>query len=361
MTEHDTVTRTEDPTKAVLSKSSLWSKYLQDYVVNVATGCAHGCTFCYVPSTPNIRMRGDMLADEADVDDGQAEWGDYVLYRDGLGDRLDEHLDRKRTWDHTRSGQGIVGISYSTDPFQDQRSGDISARCVEALADHDRYARVQTRNPMLASNYMDTFEDAGKHVTVGSSINSLDAPALKAIERRAPGPMARLEGLHRFADTGVSVFVSMSPTYPTMDKTDLRQLLARIAELDPDVVFHEPINPRGGNFEMTVAAAEEAGLDTLANALADIQFEDAWVEYACQHFRWVQELAAEMDIPINLWPDDDLLRLVDDGSERERWLTQWRVRQSPEDFAGRPDPLGPMPELPNSETEQPNRAVKTND
>jgi len=169
MTGHESVTRTSDPTKAVLSKSSLWTKYLQDYVVNVATGCMHGCTFCYVPSTPNIRMRGDMLSEEANVDDGQKEWGDYVLYRDGLGDRLDGHLDRKRTWDHTRSGQGIVGISYSTDPFQDQRSGDISARCVEALANHDRYARVQTRNPMLASNYMDTFQAAGEHVTVGSS------------------------------------------------------------------------------------------------------------------------------------------------------------------------------------------------
>jgi len=146
-----------------------------------------------------------------------------------------------------------------------------------------------------------------------------------------------------------------------MDKQDLRQLMGRIADLDPDVVFHEPINPRGGNFEMTVAAAEEAGLETLAKSLADIQYEDAWVPYACQHFRWVQELAVEMDIPINLWPDDDLLRLVDDGSERERWLAQWRVRQSPEDFASRPDPDGASPDLPHSETEQGKPAVQTND
>lgn len=343
----DQITRSTDPTKAVLSKSSLWTKYLQDYVVNVATGCTHGCKFCYVPATPNIRTRGEMLADHADVEDGQEEWGDYVLYRDGLGERLNDHLGRKRTWHTSRAGQGVVGLSYSTDPFMDRRAGDITARCIEALAGHDRFARVQTRNPLLATNYMDTFLEAGENVTIGSSINSLNRSELKAIERRAPTPTARLEGLQRFSDAGLSVFVSMSPTYPTMDRSDLRELLVRIGELDPDVVFHEPINGRGENFQMTVAAAEEAGETELAESLTDIQYADAWTEYACRHFRWVQEIAEELDISLNLWPDDELLRLAEDGSERERWLAQWRVRQSPENFADRPDPLGPMPRLPD--------------
>lgn len=343
----DRVSRGEDPTKAVLSKSKLWTKYLQDYVVNVATGCTHGCRFCYVPATPNIRARGDMLKENVDVDDGQEEWGDYVLYRDGLGDRLDEHLGNKRTWKSTRSGQGIVGLCYSTDPFMDQRAGDITARCVEALADHGRYARVQTRNPLLASNYMQTFQDAGEHVTIGSSINSLDQDAVGAIERRAPSPQARLAGLQRFADAGVNVFVSMSPTYPTADRDDLRKLMEFIAELEPDVVFHEPINPRGSNFSMTVAAAEQAGQTDLATALTEIQSPDAWLEYGCRHFRWVQEIADELGLPINLWPDDGLIAAAQDGGQREEWLTKWRVRQSPEDFAGRPDPNGPMPSLPD--------------
>ena len=110
--KHKGVRTAEDPTKAVLSESGLNSKHLCDYVVNVATGCRHGCKFCYVPSTPNIRTRPDMLKEEVDVDNGQKEWGNYVLYRDGLGDRLDEHIARKRTWRETRRGQGVVGISF---------------------------------------------------------------------------------------------------------------------------------------------------------------------------------------------------------------------------------------------------------
>src|SRR6056297_1270405 len=101
----------EDPTKAILSESGLNSKHLCDYVVNVATGCRHGCKFCYVPSTPNIRTRPDMLKEEAGVDNGQKEWGNYVLYRDGLGERLDDHVGRKRTWRETERGRGVVGVS----------------------------------------------------------------------------------------------------------------------------------------------------------------------------------------------------------------------------------------------------------
>lgn len=347
---HNSLSRGADPTKAVLSRSSLWTKYLQDYVVNVATGCSHGCRFCYVPATPNIRTRQEMLKDEVDVDDGQAEWGDYVLYRDGLGDRLDDHLDRKRTWEQTRGGQGIVGLCYSTDPYMDRRSGEISTRCVETLATHGKYARVQTRNPLLASNFMEAFEQASDYVTIGSSINSLDRSAVAALEPRAPSPEARIRGLKRFTDADVPVFVSMSPTYPTMNRADIRALLERLSALGPDVIFHEPINPRDANFELTVAAAEEAGEEDLARELVELQHTEAWVEYACQHFRWVQEAADELGVPVNLWPDDELLRQLPSGSKRQRWLMQWRVRQSPEDFAGRPDPQGPMPPLPPQQT-----------
>lgn len=250
-------TRTgEDPTKAILSKSSLNDKHLCDYVINVATGCRHGCRFCYVPGTPNIRTRGEMLAEEADVEDGQEEWGDYVLYRDDIPDRLPGILDRKRTWRETEKGQGIVGVSFHTDCFMDKRAGDITAEVIRTLADHGKYVRILTRNPMLASSYMDTFEAAGEHVTIGSSIPTLNEEHINAIEPDAPSVESRLRGLQRFADAGVPVYVSMSPTYPTID-TDakMEELMARIADLDPNVVFHEPINPRGKNFQMTLEAA----------------------------------------------------------------------------------------------------------
>lgn len=346
---HDKVRTSEDPTKAVLSESGLNSKHLCDYVVNVATGCRHGCKFCYVPSTPNIRARPDMLEEEVNVDNGQREWGDYVLYRDGLGDRLDEHLDRKRSWRKTERGKGVVGVSFSTDCYMDGRAGEITRNVVRALTEHKRYTRVLTRNPILALQDLDVFQDGGEHVTIGSSIPCMDADQVGAIEPSAPAPELRLKGLKEFSNYGVQTFVSMSPTYPTQNKAALREQLELVAECDPAVVFHEPINPRGANFEMTVEAAREAGEEELATELDALRSRERWIQYATNHLRWVQEIGQELDLPVHLWPDKQLIKHVDD--ETAVWMQSWRDRQSPEEFANRDIPAESMPYHPEIEPE----------
>lgn len=344
--EHSDVKTGEDPTKAILSESGLNSKHLCDYVVNVATGCRHGCKFCYVPSTPNIRTRPDMLKEEADVDNGQKEWGNYVLYRDGLGEKLEGHLDRKRTWRNTERGQGVVGVSFSTDCYMDGRAGKITRNVIKALASHEKYTRVLTRNPILALQDLDVFQQAGEYVTIGSSIPCMDTDQVGAIETNAPAPGQRLRGLKEFNDHGVQTFVSMSPTYPTQTKADLRSQLERIAECDPAVVFHEPINPRGGNFEMTVKAARNAGKKELAEELDGLRSREQWIKYATNHLRWVQEIGHDLDLPIHLWPDKQLIKHVDD--ETALWLQSWRERQSPEDFAEREIPESYLPSIPQT-------------
>lgn len=336
----------EDPTKAILSESGLNSKHLCDYVVNVATGCRHGCKFCYVPSTPNIRTRPDMLEDTVDVENGQKEWGQYVLYRDGLGERLDDHLKRKRTWRTTRRGRGVVGVSFSTDCYMDGRAGQITRNVVKALTTHEKYTRVLTRNPILALQDADVFREAGEYVTIGSSIPCMDAEQVGAIEPSAPSPEHRLRGLKKFSEYGVQTFVSMSPTYPTQGKRDIRQHLERLAECEPEVIFHEPINPRGGNFDMTVQAAKQADQEQLALELEKLRNRSEWVEYSLRHFHWVQEIGQELGLSIHLWPDKQLIKNVDE--ETATWLQSWRDRQSPEEFANREVPSSAAPPTPIS-------------
>lgn len=342
--EHGEVRTGDDPTQALLSRSGLNEKYLCDYVVNVATGCRHGCKFCYVPSTPNIRTRPEMLEDTVGVTNGQKEWGSYVLYRNGLGEKLDDHLERKRTWKSTEKGCGIVGVSFSTDCYMDGHAGKITRNVVEALTSHGKYTRVLTRNPILALQDMDVFRSAGEFVTVGSSVPCLDAEQVKSIEPKAPAPSHRLRGLEEFADAGVNTYVSMSPTYPTQSRGDLRELLKRIAEVNPDVVFHEPINPRLGNFQMCVEAAHDRRQDQLAIELENLRDEGVWVDYAVEHLQIVQELGQELDLPIHLWPDKQLVGLTS-GAVSE-WLAAWRERQSPERFAEREPPTGEFPTIP---------------
>lgn len=335
----------KDPTKAVLSESGLNKKHLCDYVVNVATGCSHGCKFCYVPSTPAVRTRPEMLKEHADVDHPQKEWGQYALYRDDIVDRIDGILDRKRTWKETEHGCGIVGISFATDCYMDGRAGKITREVVRSLADHQRYARVLTRNPILALQDSDVFEQAGEYVTIGSSISSLDSEQVASIEPRAPTPEHRLRGLKEFNELGVNTFVSMSPTYPTMTKKEMRRQLKRVAEVDPDVIFHEPINPRSGNFRMTVQAALDAGEERLHAELDRLQRQEKWLDYCLRQFVWMQQLGEELSLPVHLWPDKRQIKMTDGATSD--WLKEWKTRQSPEDFAGRDYATSEMPEIPS--------------
>jgi len=329
------VSHTTDPTKAVLSTSALHHKNLCNYVINVATGCTHGCKFCYVPSTPNIKMRGDMLEKQADVEDGQQEWGSYLLYRDDLPERLAQKLENKQTWEQQDGGRGVVMISSGTDCYQDRRAAQITRGCVIELVKHNKPVRILTRSPAVVRD-IDVFEAADGLVTVGSSIPCLDDELVRSIEPGAPAPSTRLNALEEISNAGVPVYVSMSPTYPTQDRDDIRRLLRTFKKrLDPDVVFHEPINPRGGNFEMTVKAARDAGQDELADELEKLSDRDNWIEYSKRQLTAVEEIGEELGVPIHLWPDKQFVKYVKD--RKEHFKHQIEKDDSPEDY-----PRGPL-------------------
>lgn len=332
-----------DPAKVVLGESGLYHKSLCDYVINVATGCTHGCKFCYVPSTPNITARQDMLKEEAGVENIQKEWGSYLLYRDDLPERLSRKLDRKRKWKKTERGRGVVMLSSGTDCYQDRRTAQITRGCVAELVSHDIPVRILTRSPAVCRD-IDLYKEAtqlaegkdGHLVRVGSSIPCLDDEQTKAIEPGAPIPSARLDALQQLSKEGIPVYVSMSPTYPTQSREDFENLLRKFADLDPEVVFHEPINPRGGNFQMTIQAAKDAGQNHLARELERLMQKDYWVEYSLKQMRWVEELGEELNVPVHIWPDKQVIKHA--SSKKSRELKQKREAVSPENIADIPLP-----------------------
>lgn len=329
----------DDPTKTVLSESGLWTKDLQDYVINVAVGCRHDCAFCYVPSTPTIRTRPAMLNETVGVEAPLSEWGSYVLHRDAreTAERLASKLDNKRQWAYTPAhGRGIVAMSFATDCYQDRRTADVTRACIEALAvERDYPVRVLTRNPTLALQDLDLYREAadGGGITIGSSVPSLDAGEVAAIERRAPAPEHRLAGLREFSEAGIPVFVSMSPTYPTQTRADFRALLERFDRDLPtlDVVFHEPINGRGQYRSRTVMSAIHAGEHELAAKVDNLADRAYWRRYAVRQFRWVRALADDLGVPVKLWPDKELRQAVA-GTPDEHWLRGEYRRPSPEAF-----------------------------
>lgn len=342
--ERNGVDITTDPAKAILGESGLYHKSLCDYVINVATGCAHGCKFCYVPSTPNVTARQEMLNEHAAVDDGQQEWGNYLLYRDDLPERLDRKLERKQKWKQTDRGRGIVMLSSGTDCYQDRRTAQITRGCVIELIEDGFPVRILTRSPAVVRD-TDVFKHAvelsqdrdGQLIRVGSSIPCLDDGQVRAIEPGAPAPSARLRALRTLSEVGIPVYVSMSPTYPTQTREDFDRLLGEFADLGAEVVFHEPINPRGGNFRMTIDAAREAGEKALAEELERISDDRGyWVEYSLHQMEWAEELGRKHGVDVHVWPDKQVIKAV--GGDKARELREQREAISPEEIATPPLP-----------------------
>ncbi|QCC57858.1 radical SAM protein [Natrinema thermotolerans] len=331
--EQGDLTVNTDPTKSVLSESKLHEKSLCDYVINVATGCKHGCRFCYVPSTPAIKNRDRMLEKQAEVENPQEDWGSYLLYRDDLPERT--HNGLKETdfsdWKVTKRGRGAVMLSSGTDCYQDRRAAQITRGCVHELVDADIPVRILTRSPNVTRD-IDLFKKSDGLVTVGMSIPSFDTSLVKALEPQAPPPQARWEALDEMFRAGIPRFVSFSPTYPTMDRDQIRETLSWFEAIDPEVVFHEPMNPRGKNFEMCLEATREAGYEHVAKDLERIQRNDQWAEYAVEHIELVQELANDFrNVTVHSWPDRKLVNSSHGDTKRK--LKNMRKQVSPESFA----------------------------
>ena len=81
--------------------------------------------------------------------------------------------------------------------------------------------------------------------------------------------MARWEALDELFRVDVPRFVSFSTTYQTMDRDEIREALSGSVTVDPGVVFHEPLYPRGENFDMCLESTREAGYNHVAEKLED--------------------------------------------------------------------------------------------
>ena len=118
-----------------------------------------------------------------------------------------------------------------------------------------------------------------------------------------------------------------------MDEDDFYELLSYFRALGEVVVFHEPINPRGSNFQLCLADAKEAGYDEVVTELERMQdSHQYWVEYALEQLPTVQQVATRFDgLRVHSWPDDQLVQATS-GQLRSQ-LRAMQQAVSPESFS----------------------------
>lgn len=118
-----------------------------------------------------------------------------------------------------------------------------------------------------------------------------------------------------------------------MDESDFHELLSYFRALGEIVVFHEPINPRGQNFQLCLETVKEVGYEDVATELNRLRNDHQyWVEYALEQHHTVQKVATRFEgLQVHSWPDDELVRTT--SGQLRRTLEAMQGTVPPESFA----------------------------
>ncbi len=237
------------------------------------------------------------------------EWGQYLFIRENIPELLDGILSRKKTWHKTAPGKGVVLLCSGTDPYQNQQTASITRQTLEVLLKYNKKVRILTRGLLWTKDLQLL---ASPNVTVGMSIPYLDDELSRKIEPQAPPPSKRYQALQQGQKAGCRLYVAMAPTPPTMTLDDFKTNLEQLMQVNPEVIFWEPINARGSNGKRMVAA----GLDFAKSVMT----KKSWAENFLHQWELIEEAASCVGCleRLHFWPDPEL-----EGYLEEKKLRHW--------------------------------------
>ena len=187
-----------------------------DYAINPYSGCAFGCSFCYVRALR--RRRGQEWAD----------WGEWAEAKINAPALLRREMGRI-------SPDARILIGTATDAWQpvEKRAG-ITRAILEALAECPNPVSVITRSPLVIRDIpvLKKLQSYGG-VHVNFSISTFDDAARSVFEPRAPRVAGREHAIRRLIDAGIPVTLFWAPILPGVSDSApaVSEYLSRAAEL----------------------------------------------------------------------------------------------------------------------------------
>ncbi|SDJ26407.1 SPL family radical SAM protein [Natribacillus halophilus] len=183
--------------KTLLNKGT---GFLSGYThsLNPYTGCAYGCSFCYVRQMPVSTFR-----------DG--EWGTWVDVKKGAADLLQKELKRAKS-----KGEVTIFMSSSTDLYQPvEHEERITRSLLEVMVEHPPdFLFVQTRSPM-ARRDIDLFLQMEDRIRVSMTIETDREDIRKHFTPDAPAIRGRLKTLQLLRKAGVPTQATIAPLLPS--------------------------------------------------------------------------------------------------------------------------------------------------
>jgi DNA repair photolyase len=185
--------------KTLLNKGS---GYLCGYThsLNPYTGCAFGCSYCYVRQMPVALFR-------------KSEWGSWVDIKQGAAEVLRKELRRAKS-----KGKVTIFMSSSTDPYQPiEHKERLTRSLLEVMVEEPPdFLLVQTRSP-LVSRDIDLLQQLGSRVRVSMTVETDRDEIRRHFTPEAPPINARLRTLELLQEAGVPVQATIAPVLPSSE------------------------------------------------------------------------------------------------------------------------------------------------
>ena len=214
--------------------------------LNPYVGCEFGCSYCYARDTHRWavdRRAGGQAEGPADArsrPDPDEDFEHRILVKLDAPDVLTRTLQPARL-----RGRPLV-IGTATDPYQPaERKFGVTRRVLEALLGFTGLEiGLITKSPLVTRDIPLLARLAERHeVSVNISLAALDPHLIRRIERRSPGPRARLRALGELTRAGLRAGLMLAPVLPGISDSHaaLDALIGAAREAGAQWVFAAPL------------------------------------------------------------------------------------------------------------------------
>ncbi|WP_339186942.1 radical SAM protein [Paenibacillus sp. FSL R5-0490] len=183
------------------------------HTMNPYTGCAFGCSYCYVRQMPVSLFRKE-------------DWGSWVDVKQEASRVFAKELQRAQT-----KGKVTLFMSSSTDPYQPAEYKEcITRSLLETMLQHPPdFVLVQTRSPLVTRD-IDLLQQLGNRVRVSMTVETDLDDMRKHFSPSAPPIAGRLRALEQLRDAGIPTQVAIAPVLPSSEQfaAILRPLVQRV-------------------------------------------------------------------------------------------------------------------------------------
>jgi DNA repair photolyase len=244
-------------------------KGLAEYAVNCGVKCGHDCLYCSSKSLMRNHPAFKKL--------GYSPFGQGFSLVDPEISKLVEK-DAARIKEAER---GMVMMSTLSDMYapEAQKYG-LGRKVLGALMEQPGWlVRVLSKNCALQDDF-DLIKAHRDRITLSLSTTTLRDEVSQIIEPNAPPTSKRLETLKKAKKEGLRVYGMLCPVMPfDIENTGYENLFKRVAALEPETMWIEPLNPRGNALTLMEASLMEK-YPSEAHFINVIRTKEYWDGYA---------------------------------------------------------------------------------